>query len=68
MATATTIKRRVAHLERRLGGDECPECGLGPEDDKKPIEVAWGDPEDETFDEWCQRCGRWLVISIDTDL
>ena len=64
---ATTIERRVAALEESAGGGgKCPECGLGPEDDRKPVEVEFmedGDDPDAP-DEPCSECGRLLFQVI----
>jgi hypothetical protein len=61
----TTIERRVTRLEEATGGgDKCPECGNGPEDDKRPYEVVFMDPDDATPDEWCETCGRALSLTI----
>jgi hypothetical protein len=59
------IERRVARLEESTGGAaECPECGLGPEDDKDPYEIVFVDSDEATPDEWCETCGRSLHITI----
>jgi hypothetical protein len=64
----TTIERRVARLEESAGGGgECPECGLGPDDDRRPYEIVFVDPEDHTPDEWCETCGRALSLTINMD-
>jgi hypothetical protein len=64
----TTIERRVARLEATTdGGDRCPECDNGPEDDKRPHEIVFVDPGDAPPDEWCDTCGRALSLSIHMD-
>jgi hypothetical protein len=64
----TTIERRVARLEETVHGrDWCPECGNGPDDDKRPYEVVFVDPGDAPPDEWCQMCGRALSLTIHMD-
>jgi hypothetical protein len=61
----TTIERRVERLEATTDGDDrCPECGNGPEDDKRPYEIVFVDPDDHTPDEWCETCGRALALTI----
>ena len=61
-----TIERRVAQLEATTeGGDRCPECGNGPDDDKRPCEVVFVDHDDVPPDEWCETCGRALSLTID---
>jgi len=61
----TNIERRVAALEATTGGgDRCPECGNGPEDDRLPYEVVFVDPGDAPPDEWCGTCGRALALTI----
>ena len=64
-----TIERRVAQLETTTeGGDRCPECGNGPEDDKRPWEFVFVDPDaDVPPDEWCETCGRVLSLTISMD-
>jgi hypothetical protein len=64
----TTIERRVTRLEATTdGGDRCPECGNGPDDDKRPIEIEFVDPGEAPPDEWCETCGRALSITIYMD-
>ena len=64
----TTIERRVTRLEATTdGGGKCPACGNGPDDDKRPYEVVWVDPDDATPDEWCETCGRALSITVHMD-
>lgn len=61
----TSIERRVARLEAAIeGGDRCPECGNGPDDDKRPYEIIFADPGEAPPDEWCETCGRALSITI----
>ena len=61
----TTIERRVTRLEETADGEgPCPECGMGPEDDKRPYEIVFVDPDDATPDEWCETCGRALSLTI----
>jgi hypothetical protein len=61
----TAIERRVTQLEETTeGGGRCPECGNGPDDDKRPYEVVFVDLGDAPPDEWCQMCGRALSLSI----
>lgn len=63
---ATTLERRVAQLEATTdGGDKCPECGNGPEDDKRPYEIVFVD--EAPPDEYCGTCGRALAITIYMD-
>jgi len=65
---ATTIERRLARLEATTcGGDRCPECGNGPDDDKRPYEIVFVDPDAASPDEWCQTCGRALSLTIYMD-
>jgi len=67
MATAS-LERRVSTLETSAGGGgKCPECGLGPDDDKRPYEIVFVDPDDVSPDEWCSACGRALHITIHMD-
>ncbi|MDQ3318353.1 MAG: hypothetical protein M3522_13620 [Actinomycetota bacterium] len=62
---ATTLERRVTQLEATTdGGDRCPGCGNGPDDDKRPYEVVYVDPDDVRPDEWCETCGRPIAITI----
>jgi hypothetical protein len=62
---ATTLERRVAQLEATTdGGGKCPECGNGPEDDKRPPVVEFVDSDDAPPDEWCGACGRALHINV----
>ena len=65
----TTIERRVTRLEATTdGGGRCPACGMGPEDDKRPYEIVFVDPDDDTRpDEWCETCGRALSLTIHMD-
>jgi len=64
----TTIERRVAQLEAATdGGDRCPECGNGPDDDKRPHEIVFVDPGKAPPDEWCPACGRALSLTINMD-
>ena len=64
----TTIKRRVARLEEMIdAGERCPECGNGPDDDKRPYEIVFVDPGDAPPDEWCATCGRALSLTITMD-
>ena len=64
----TTIERRVTRLEATTeGGGKCPECGNGPEDDKRPYEIVFVDPGDDPPDEWCETCGRALSLTIHMD-
>ena len=64
----TTIERRVTRLEETADGEgPCPECGMGPEDDKRPYEVVWVGPNGAPPDEWCETCGRALSLTIHTD-
>jgi hypothetical protein len=64
----TAIEKRVAQLEESAGGGgRCPECGLGPDDDKRPPVVEFVDPGEDTPDEWCPACGRALCITIGWD-
>jgi hypothetical protein len=61
----TTIERRVTRLEATTDGDgKCPECGNGPDDDKRPYEIVFVDPGDVPPDEWCETCGRALSLTI----
>jgi hypothetical protein len=63
-----TIERRVAQLEATTeGSDRCPECGNGPEDDKRPCEIVFVDPDEAPPDEWCETCGRALSLTINMD-
>ena len=62
--TMATIDRRVTRLEASDGGGDCPECGMGPEDDKAPYEVVFVDPGEAPPDEWCETCGRALSLTI----
>ena len=65
-----SVQAKVARLEAATGGDdgECPECGWDGGDDFGPrdtYELTWVDPGDsEDKDEWCETCGRQLVIRI----
>ena len=60
--------RRVEALEAATdGGRKCPECGgngddFGPNDSYELTWVDPGGPEDR--EEWCESCGRQLVIVI----
>jgi hypothetical protein len=64
----TPIERRVTRLEEATdGGGRCPECGNGPDDDKRPYEIVFVDPDDTTPDEWCETCGRALSLTINMD-
>lgn len=64
----TTIERRVTRLEATTdGGGECPECGNGPDDDKRPYEIVFVDPDDTRPDEWCPARGRALSLTITMD-
>jgi hypothetical protein len=64
----TTIERRVAQLEAATdGGDRCPVCGNGPDDDKRPHEIVFVDPGKAPPDEWCPACGRALSLTINMD-
>ncbi len=60
--------RKVERLEAASsgGGGECPECGNGPDDDKRPREIVFVDPggPETRPDEWCPACGRALHINI----
>jgi hypothetical protein len=63
-----SLERRVAALEESAGGgDRCPECGNGPDDDKRPYEIVFVDPGDAPPDEWCGTCGRALSLTITMD-
>jgi hypothetical protein len=65
---AGSIERRVAALEASAGGSgRCPECGNGPDDDKRPYEIVFVDPGDASRDEWCQTCGQALSLTIHMD-
>jgi len=62
-----SLKRRIAALEESIGaGGKCPECGLGPEDDRKPIEIEFMEDGDnpDAPDEHCPECGRLLFQVI----
>jgi predicted RNA-binding Zn-ribbon protein involved in translation (DUF1610 family) len=68
MAVTQALKR-VERLETATGGGgECPECGWGGGDDFGPndtYELTWVDPGGaEDKDEFCESCGRQLVIRI----
>ena len=64
----TTIERRVRQLEATTGGgNRCPECGNGPDDDNRPHEIVFVDPGDAPPDEWCPACGRPIAITIHMD-
>ena len=40
-----SLERRVARLETTTdAGDRCPECGNGPDDDKRPYEIVFVGP------------------------
>jgi ribosomal protein L37AE/L43A len=61
----TTIERRVAQLEATTGGgNRCPECGNGPDDDNRPRRIVFVDPDKAPPDEWCPACGRPIAITI----
>jgi hypothetical protein len=63
-----SLKRRLTALEESAGGSsECPECGNGPEDDKRPPVVEFVDPGSAPPDEWCETCGRALSLTITMD-
>jgi hypothetical protein len=63
-----SLKRRLTVVEESTGGSSgCPECGNGPDDDKRPYEIAFVDPCDTTPDEWCETCGRALSLTIHMD-
>jgi len=54
----TTIERRVAALEATTGGgNRCPECGNGPDDDDRPSSIVFVDPDKAPPDVWCSECG-----------
>jgi hypothetical protein len=60
-----SLERRVVALEELAGGGgKCPECGLGPEDDRRPIETEFVDPGEAPPDEYCGTCGRALSLTI----
>jgi uncharacterized OB-fold protein len=62
---STTIERRVRQLEATTGGgNRCPECGNGPDDDNRPHEIVFVDPDKAPPDEWCPACGRPIAITI----
>ncbi len=59
----TSLQTRVSRLEATShGGDKCPECGNGPEDDKRPYEIVFVD--EAPPDEYCGTCGRALALTI----
>jgi hypothetical protein len=59
-----SLERRVARLEESVGGgDRCPECGSGP-DDERTYEVVFVDPGEAPHDEYCGTCGCALSLSI----
>ena len=68
MAVTQALKR-VEALEAATGGGgfpPCPECGG---DDREPdegdvFEVVFVDPDEDTGPEFCESCGRQLVIRI----
>jgi hypothetical protein len=62
-----SLQTRIRALESRPGGGDCPECGNGAEDDKRPPEVEFVDPDDAPPDEWCETCGRALSLTISMD-
>jgi hypothetical protein len=63
-----SLKRRVSALEVAAGGGgECPECGIGPGDDKRLYEIVFVDSGDAPPDEWCETCGRALSLTINMD-
>jgi hypothetical protein len=63
-----SLQRRVARLETTTdAGDRCPECGNGPDDDKRPYEVVFVDPGEAPPEEWCGTCGRALSLTIHMD-
>jgi hypothetical protein len=62
------LQTRVAALETNTGeGGKCPECGNGPEDDKRSHEIVFVDPGEAPPDEWCPACGRALSLTIHMD-
>jgi hypothetical protein len=62
-----SLQTRIRALERKPGGGDCPECGNGPDDDKRPYEIVFVDPGDAPPDEWCEMCGRALHTTIHMD-
>ena len=58
-----SLQTRVRALETSPG---CPECGFGPEDDNKPIEIVFVDSDDDTPEEntYCDACGRPIHITL----
>ena len=67
----STIQRDIERLRTATGrgnGGECPECGWGGGDDFGPrdtYEVPWVDPGGAAEkEEWCESCGRQLVIVL----
>jgi len=57
-----SLQRRVRALEGIPG---CPECGLGPEDNR-PIEIVFVDPDDDAPEEntYWDACGRPIHITL----
>ncbi len=67
----SSVQAKLSRLETATGGGddgECPECGWGGGDEFGPndsYELTWVDPGGpEDREEWCESCGRQLVIRI----
>ena len=62
-----SLARRIRALEGLYRKSACPECGGGGDDfgPNDSYELTWVDPGGaEDKDEWCELCGRQLVIRI----
>jgi hypothetical protein len=63
-----TIDRRVGALESFSGigggGGECPECGGAIPPENNRYKFVWRDCTEGAQDEWCEWCGRPLLIVL----
>ncbi len=62
-----SLQTRIRALESAPGGGNCPECGNGPDDDKRAYEIVFVNPGEAPPDEWCGTCSRALSLTITMD-